>query len=138
MSSACFSGSASSFSVIGPPAIRSTLIICVLPTRAHSVSIWRTVTSCASIDTSPSWIDNVSPPAQEGDAEAISRHSVKSSLFIRFEVNPNYKSGTLDAEVFDDFRDDFVELHFWLVTDQFADFGQVRHPPRHILEPRLI
>ena len=52
-SNASASGTLVSSSVNGAPGILSTLRICVFPTRAHSVRIWRTVASFATIDTRP-------------------------------------------------------------------------------------
>src|SRR6188508_101616 len=128
-SSACFSGTASSLSVIGPPVIRSTLTMRVLPTRAHSVRICRTVTSCASSDTRPSRTDSVRTAAQDGVAEHINRNSASASLVI-FRLNIHCKSGPLRAEIFDHPGDDFIELHFRLVADELGDFSEVGHPPR--------
>ena len=73
---------------MGPPVMRSTLMMRVLPTRAHSVRICRTVTSCASSDTSPFCTDNVRPAAQQGDADEVSSNRAKTSLFIGFRGNP--------------------------------------------------
>src|SRR4029453_18977502 len=137
MSSACFSGTASSLSVIGPPVMRSTLTMRVLPTLAHSVRICRTVTSCASSDTRPSRTESVRGSAHDGVAEDVNINSASASLVI-FRRKIYCKSGPLRAEIFNHSGDDLVELHFRLVPDEPRDFREVRYAPRHVFKSCFI
>src|SRR5262245_66472313 len=98
MSSAWVSGTLWSSRVSGPPGMRSTFTIFVLPTRAHSVRIWRTLASFATIVTRPFWSDSCT----SADAVAADRKTIaapKIMDFIWVAVQYTLRPDTYQAEL---------------------------------------
>src|SRR5437588_10400068 len=84
------------------------------------------------------------PAAQHGDAARLNTSSAKKTLFIsenalRSIAGPKLPARSIKIpEVFDNPIDDFRQLHFGLVSDQFPHLRQIRHTAGHVLEARLI
>src|SRR5450432_4218929 len=115
---------------MGPPGTRSRLTILVWPTRAHSVRIWRTVASFATSDTCPFFMVSCT------SAEAV--ETARSQAVTPMRAVFMVLSILLLPEVVDDLRQDLVKLVLRLVPDESLDAREVRHPARHVLEPRLV
>src|SRR5215471_3236587 len=121
--------------------MRSTLTIFVCPTRAHSVSICRTVASLATIDTRPFCIvRRTSAEAVEAATSEITAAN-RADFMVKKQYTPlsaRSKRRLFPPEVVDDLREDVVDLVLRLVTDERSDARQVGNPARHVLESRFV
>src|SRR5476649_657119 len=146
--------------------MRSTLMILVWPTRAHSVRICRSVASFATTDTRPFCMVTLTSakavelarshaaapmtsgfrvfmvplqytPPGPGHPSRVCRRTVEREPFRRAFETAVYGT-SLAPEVVDDLGQDVVEIESRLVLDQRLDARQVGHPARHVLEPRLV
>src|SRR5262245_33720011 len=108
-SSACSSYTSVSWIVIGPPAIRSALTIVVLPTRAHSVRISRTVALVAVTVMRPSLIASFTS-ARAGKALPHIRNAAMVPA-VKILIAPSVYATLLSfaPEIIDDLQKDVVE-----------------------------
>ena len=71
-------------------------------------------------------------------AQHVKMNNEKTSLFMGFGVKAYYKSRAVRAEVFNHFRDDFIQLYFRLIADESLYLRKIWHAARHVLEPFLV
>src|SRR5436190_9012995 len=128
--------------VIGPPGIRSPLMIFVWPTRAHSARISRTVAFVAFSETWPpsirSWT-SARAGAAHATMTAASKNAASTRIVQVYAPDLGPPSAALSpAKRLDDLHEDIVEAEFRVISDHRARLRQVGHAARHVLESGLV
>src|SRR2546423_4956134 len=99
--------------------MRSAFTIFVLPTRAHSARICRTVASFATIVTRPLRSDSCTSARTAG---AAASQATTASAMVEIENRMLTFPRSIDlllTEIVDDLREDIVESELGLVADHF-------------------